>query len=131
MKDKACNEEFLKARENPFKGIQSKGKSTQLFLPNKLFLTSRRIYTHPTPKSLPPTSRKNKTTKCLKEEYLLLNNIINSCKNQPPGAYYTTEIVQKSLLSYQNSFKRVPGITLATNVSKVGSNMKLPPSKCI
>lgn len=45
MKDKAYNEEFLKARENPFKDIPFKGKSPRLFLPNKLFLISRRIYT--------------------------------------------------------------------------------------
>ena len=67
----------------------------------------------------------------MKEEYLLLNNIINSCKNQSPGIYYTTEIVQKSLLSYQNSLKTVPGIILTTKLSKIRSNMKLPSSKCI
>jgi hypothetical protein len=46
VKDKAFNEEFLKATENLFKAdTQFKGKSPTVLLSNKLFLISRRIYT--------------------------------------------------------------------------------------
>lgn len=128
-KIKLCNEEFLKARENPFKGIQFKGKSPWLFLPNKLFLTTRSIYTHPNPWSLPLTSSKDNSTKCLRE-YLFLNNIFNICKNQSPGAYYTTEILQKSCLSYPNTWKG--SLYHSSHHFEQGQKQyEMPASKCI
>lgn len=128
-KIKLCNEEFLKARENPFKGIQFKGKAPWLFLPNKLFLTTRSIYTHPNPWSLPLTSRKDNSTKCLRE-YLFLNNIFNICKNQSPGAYCTTEILQKSCLSYQNTWKG--SLDHSSHQLEQGQKQyEMPASKCI
>lgn len=130
MKDKAYNEECLKARENPFKDIQFKGKSPWLFLPNKLFLTSKRIYTIQPSKVyllyLEKTILQNVSKRSIYFSTLLTSAKINLLRyttllNFSRSLFFPTQIV----------FKRVPSITLATNLIKVRSNMKPPQSKCL